>query len=108
MNKLARSPATTVMIIHEDRLFRTGTATCSTAPAWVGYRWSRWSSHGTNPTRDFNNIVLRMKRLNPDIVIPANYYNEYALLVRHDEAAGRANPRRSSRCSAGRPRPTSS
>ena len=35
-----------------------------------------------NPTRDFNNIVLRMKSLNPDIVIPANYYNEYALLVR--------------------------
>ncbi len=35
-----------------------------------------------NPTRDFNNIVLRMKALNPDIVIPANYYNEYALLVR--------------------------
>ena len=35
-----------------------------------------------NPTRDFNNIVLRMKAINPDIVIPANYYNEYALLVR--------------------------
>ena len=35
-----------------------------------------------NPTRDFNNIVLRMKAVNPDIVIPANYYNEYALLVR--------------------------
>ena len=30
----------------------------------------------------FNNIVLRMKAVNPDIVIPANYYNEYALLVR--------------------------
>jgi branched-chain amino acid transport system substrate-binding protein len=26
--------------------------------------------------------VLRMKSVNPDIVIPANYYNEYALLVR--------------------------
>ena len=35
-----------------------------------------------NPTRDFNNIVLRIKAANPDIVIPANYYNEYALLVR--------------------------
>ena len=35
-----------------------------------------------NPTRDFNNIVLRIKALNPDIVIPANYYNEYALLAR--------------------------
>ena len=35
-----------------------------------------------NPTRDFNNIVLRMRSVNPDIVIPANYYNEYALLLR--------------------------
>jgi branched-chain amino acid transport system substrate-binding protein len=26
--------------------------------------------------------VLRIKTVNPDIVIPANYYNEYALLVR--------------------------
>ena len=32
--------------------------------------------------RDSNNIVLRMKAVNPDIVIPANYYNEYALLLR--------------------------
>jgi branched-chain amino acid transport system substrate-binding protein len=35
-----------------------------------------------NPTRDFNNIVLRMKAVAPDLVIPANYFNEYALLVR--------------------------
>ena len=35
-----------------------------------------------NPTRDFNNIALRIKSVQPDIVIPANYYNEYALLVR--------------------------
>ena len=35
-----------------------------------------------NPTRDFNNIALRIKQVNPDILIPANYYNEYALLVR--------------------------
>lgn len=35
-----------------------------------------------NPTRDFSNIVLRMKASNPDIVIAANYYKEYALLMR--------------------------
>ena len=34
------------------------------------------------PTRDFNNIVLKIKAQNPDIVIPANYYNEYVLLAR--------------------------
>jgi len=34
------------------------------------------------PTLDFNNIVLRIKEHNPDLIIPANYYNEYVLLAR--------------------------
>ena len=34
------------------------------------------------PTRDFNNVALKIKAQNPDIVIPANYYNEYVLLAR--------------------------
>jgi len=34
------------------------------------------------PTRDFNNVVLKIKAQNPDLVIPANYYNEYVLLAR--------------------------
>ena len=34
------------------------------------------------PTRDFNNVVLKIKAANPDILIPANYYNEYVLLAR--------------------------
>ena len=34
------------------------------------------------PTRDFNNVVLKIKSQNPDLVIPANYYNEYVLLAR--------------------------
>ena len=34
------------------------------------------------PTRDFNNVVLKIKAKNPDLVIPANYYNEYVLLAR--------------------------
>ena len=82
MNKLARTPATTVMIIHEESLFGTGTANLlqQLLPG-MGYKVVEVIKHA-NPTRDFNNIVLRMKALNPDIVIPANYYNEYALLVR--------------------------
>jgi branched-chain amino acid transport system substrate-binding protein len=82
MNKLARSPASTVMIIHEESLFGTGTANLlqQLLPG-LGYKVVEVIKHA-NPTRDFNNIVLRMKALNPDIVIPANYYNEYALLVR--------------------------
>ena len=70
------------MIIHEESLFGTGTANllARELPGF-GYEVKEVVKHA-NPTRDFNNIVLRMKALNPDIVIPANYYNEYALLVR--------------------------
>src|SRR5262249_9330450 len=34
------------------------------------------------PTRDFNNVALKIKAQNPDLVIPANYYNEYVLFAR--------------------------
>ena len=37
--------------------------------------------HAT-PTRDFTNIVLRIKAAKPDLVIPADYTNEYVLLAR--------------------------
>ncbi len=33
------------------------------------------------PTRDFNNVVLKIKSRNPDIVIPADDDNEYVLLA---------------------------
>ncbi|MGC2520426.1 MAG: ABC transporter substrate-binding protein [Burkholderiales bacterium] len=82
LNTLARKAAKTVMIIHEESLFGTGTANllASQLPG-MGYQVVEVIKHA-NPTRDFNNIVLRMKALNPDIVIPANYYNEYVLLLR--------------------------
>jgi len=82
LNTLAGKPARTVMIIHEESLFGTGTANllARELPGY-GYEVKEVIKHA-NPTRDFNNIVLRMKAVNPDIVIPANYYNEYALLVR--------------------------
>jgi branched-chain amino acid transport system substrate-binding protein len=82
LNTIAGRPAKTVMIIHEESLFGTGTANLL-ARELPGFGFSvvEVVKHA-NPTRDFNNIVLRMKSLNPDIVIPANYYNEYALLVR--------------------------
>ena len=82
MNTVARKPARTVMIIHEESLFGTGTANLLAAQLpGMGYEVKEIVKHA-NPTRDFNNIVLRMKSVSPDIVIPANYYNEYALLVR--------------------------
>jgi branched-chain amino acid transport system substrate-binding protein len=82
LNTVAGKPAKTVMIIHEESLFGTGTANllARELPGY-GFEVKEVIKHA-NPTRDFNNIVLRMKALNPDIVIPANYYNEYALLVR--------------------------
>jgi branched-chain amino acid transport system substrate-binding protein len=82
LNSVAGKPAKTVMIIHEESLFGTGTANLlSRELPGFGFEVKEVIKHA-NPTRDFNNIVLRMKSLNPDIVIPANYYNEYALLVR--------------------------
>lgn len=82
LNTLAGKPAKTVMIIHEESLFGTGTANllARELPGF-GFEVKEIVKHA-NPTRDFNNIVLRMRSVNPDIVIPANYYNEYALLVR--------------------------
>jgi branched-chain amino acid transport system substrate-binding protein len=82
LNTVAGKPAKTVMIIHEESLFGTGTANLLKEQLpQLGYEVKEVIKHA-NPTRDFNNIVLRMKAVNPDIVIPANYYNEYALLVR--------------------------
>ncbi len=82
LNTAAGKPARTVMIVHEESLFGTGTAALlSRELPGYGYEVKEVIKHA-NPTRDFNNIVLRMKAVNPDIVIPANYYNEYALLVR--------------------------
>ncbi len=82
LNTIAGKSAKTVMIVHEESLFGTGTANLLAAqlPA-LGYDVKEVVKHA-NPTRDFSNIVLRIKAVNPDILIPANYYNEYALLVR--------------------------
>jgi branched-chain amino acid transport system substrate-binding protein len=82
LNTAAGKPAKTVMIVHEESLFGTGTANLlsSELPKY-GFEIKEVIKH-PNPTRDFNNIVLRMRAVNPDIVIPANYYNEYALLLR--------------------------
>ena len=82
LNTAAGKPARTEMIIHEESLLGTGTANLlSKELPGYGYDVKEVIKHA-NPTRDFNNIALRIKQVNPDIVIPANYYNEYALLVR--------------------------
>ena len=82
LNTLAQKAAKSVMIVHEESLFGTGTANLLAAQLpGLGFEVKEIIKHA-NPTRDFNNIALRIKAANPDILIPANYYNEYALLLR--------------------------
>jgi branched-chain amino acid transport system substrate-binding protein len=82
INNNAGKPAKTVMIVHEDSLFGSGLAKLLNAQLpGKGFKVLETIGHPT-PTRDFNTIVLKIKAQNPDIVIPANYYNEYVLLAR--------------------------
>ena len=82
INKSAGSPAKTAMIIHEESLFGTGTAELlSKQLPGIGIEVVDVIKHA-NPTRDFTNIALQIKAKKPDLIIPANYYNEYVLLAR--------------------------
>jgi branched-chain amino acid transport system substrate-binding protein len=82
INEQAGKPAKTVMIVHEDSLFGSGVAKLLNAQLpQHGFKILETIGHPT-PTRDFNNVVLKIKAQNPDLVIPANYYNEYVLLAR--------------------------
>lgn len=82
LNDVAGKPARTVFIVHEDSAFGTGMAKLLNEELPKrGFTILDTVAHGT-PTRDFTNIVLKIKAANPDIVIPSNYYNEYILFVR--------------------------
>ena len=82
INKAAGSPAKTAMIVHEESLFGTGTAELlSKQLPGIGIEVVDVIKHA-NPTRDFTNIALQIKSKKPDLIIPANYYNEYVLLAR--------------------------
>jgi branched-chain amino acid transport system substrate-binding protein len=82
INDQAGKPAKTVMIVHEDSAFGAGLAKLLNAQLPDrGFQVLETISHPT-PTRDFNNVALKIRAQNPDLVIPANYYNEYVLLAR--------------------------
>jgi len=82
LNDQAGKPAKTVMIVNEDSLFGSGLAKLlNDQLPQKGFQVLETIAHPT-PTRDFNNVALKIKSENPDIVIPANYYNEYVLLAR--------------------------
>ena len=82
LNAAAGNPAKTAVIVHEDSAFGTGTAglLAKDLPG-IGIEVLEVIKHPT-PTLDFNNIVLTIKAKKPDLIIPANYYNEYVLLAR--------------------------
>src|SRR5919198_311885 len=82
INDGAGKPAKTVMIVHEDSAFGSGLAKLLNAQLPErGFQILETIPHPT-PTRDFNNVVLKIRAQSPDLVIPANYYNEYVLLAR--------------------------
>jgi len=82
INNATGKPAKSVIIIHEESAFGTGTAgLLSKELPQHGFEIIEVMKHA-NPTRDFTNIVLKIKQAKPDLVIPANYYNEYVLLAR--------------------------
>lgn len=82
INEAAGSPAKSAMIVHEESLFGTGTAELlSKQLPGIGIEVLGVIKHA-NPTRDFTNVALQLRSKAPDLVIPANYYNEYVLLAR--------------------------
>ncbi len=82
VNKNAGGVAKTAVLVHEDSEFGTSTAKLLSAKlAGIGLEIKDVLKHAT-PTRDFSNLVLRIKALKPDLVIVSNYQNEYVLLAR--------------------------
>ncbi|ALG72859.1 ABC transporter substrate-binding protein [Azospirillum thiophilum] len=82
MNELAGKPARTVVLVHEDGLFGSGLAKLLQAELPKrGFEVLETIAHPT-PARDMSNVALRIRSLNPDLVIPSNYYGEFVLLAR--------------------------
>ena len=82
LNKAANNVAKTAVIVHESGEFGTGTAKLLAAklPS-IGITPKELIGHD-NPTRNFDNIALRIRSMAPDLVMMSNYQNEYVLLAR--------------------------
>jgi branched-chain amino acid transport system substrate-binding protein len=82
LNDAVGKPAKTVVIVHEDGLFGSGMAKLlQTQLPPRGFEILETIAHPT-PSRDMSNVALRIRALNPDIVIPSSYYAEFVLLAR--------------------------
>src|SRR6478752_4858898 len=82
LNKKANGVAKSAVIVHESGEFGTGTAKllASKLPG-INIQVKEVIGHD-NPTRNFDNIALRIRSMAPDIVMMSNYQNEYVLLAR--------------------------
>ncbi len=82
LNKAANDVAKAAVIVHESGEFGTGTAKllAGKLPS-VGITAKELIAHD-NPTRNFDNIALRIRSMAPDVVMMSNYGNEYMLLAR--------------------------
>ena len=83
INNAAGKPTKTVVIVHENTTpfgsFMAGLMKKGLEPA--GFEVMEILPHPT-PNKDFQNIALKIKELNPDLVIPSHYYNEGVLFLR--------------------------
>jgi branched-chain amino acid transport system substrate-binding protein len=82
INEAAGKPTKTVALVHEDGLFGSGLAKLLQAELPKhGFEILETIAVPT-PSRDLSNVVLRLRSLNPDLVIPSTYYGETVLLAR--------------------------
>ncbi|MGE0314238.1 MAG: ABC transporter substrate-binding protein [Lautropia sp.] len=82
INKNSGKKVKTVAVVHEEGPFGSGMAKIlkEKLPG-IGLEVIETISHPT-PQRDFNNIVLRLKAVKPDLVMPSHYINEFILFAR--------------------------
>jgi branched-chain amino acid transport system substrate-binding protein len=82
LNKAAGGVAKSAVIVHEAGEFGTGTAKLLQGKLpGIGIEVKELIPN-ENPTRNFDNIALRIRSVAPDIVMMSNYQNEYVLLAR--------------------------
>lgn len=83
INEAAGKPVKSVVIVHENTTpfgsYMAGLMTKGLEPA--GFDVKAVLPHPT-PNKDFRNIALKIKEINPDLIIPSHYYNEGVLFLR--------------------------
>jgi branched-chain amino acid transport system substrate-binding protein len=82
LNKTAGNVAKSAVIVHESSEFGTGTAKLLAGKLpGINISVKDVIPHD-NPTRNFDNIALRIRSMQPDLVMMSNYQDEYTLLAR--------------------------